>query len=194
MINLTNGKMYLHYFSKVVYLKILKQRRGLDFTGRINSKNANKNGYEGCYSPEMILNDIGISEKDSILDVGCGKGLFLYYATKYNFCRIDGIEYNDALVAIARRNVKIMNDKRIRIYHTDAREFRLYGRYNYFFVNNPFGKDEMETFVGLLVDSFKRHKNRLTVIYQFPFRRDIFERYGFVEKYYKFPNLVLTLE
>ena len=193
MKTIDNAKMYLRYFKKVAYLRLLKVWKGLDFTGRIESIHKELRGYEGCYPIIPILDQLQISPADSILDIGCGKGLFLYYALKYGFSKVDGIEYVEGLVNIATQNMKIIGDKRVHVYHIDARCFRDYDKYNFFFFNNPFSADLMEGLADVLVGNFKRNKKRLTVIYQFPFGRRVFEERGFGVEYDNFPNVVFAM-
>lgn len=184
--------MYLRYYKKSAFLSFLKSYKSLDYTGRIESHRSAFRGYEGCYPVKRVLNKLEITAKDKILDVGCGKGLFLYYSSKYNFGRIDGIEYSEQLTQIANKNAQKLNDSRIHIYNSDARDFKHYEQYNYFFFNNPFSKEIMEEIVISLVNSYSNNKRRMVVIYQFPFSKDVFEKHGFSVLYEKYPNSVLT--
>lgn len=194
MLNLTDSLMYLRYFKKVVCLAILKVFTGLDFTGRSENAEAGMNGYEGCYPLHTLLRNMNITEVDSIIDIGCGKGLFLYYASRFRFGRIDGLEYSGELVQTAKQNVDLMSDHRIHIYHQDAREYSDYGRYNYFFINNPFDAGIMESVIRKLKESYHLNERKMTVIYQFPFRLDLFCTHGFSIIYNKFPNAILTFD
>lgn len=192
MLNLTDSLMYLRYFKKVSYLTALKVFTGLDFTGRTENTEMGLNGYEGCYPINALLRNLKILETDSIIDIGCGKGLFLYYASRFQFGRIDGIEYAEGLVQTAKRNANLMSDGRLHIYHQDAREYSDYDRYNYFFINNPFDAEIMEIVIRKLQESYQLNERKITVIYQFPFRLDLFCIHGFSIVYNKFPDAVLT--
>lgn len=194
MLDLTDSLMYLRYFKKVTYLATLKALTGLDFTGRSEDVEVGLNGYEGCYPLNALLRRLKITEADSIIDIGCGKGLFLYYASRFQFRRIDGLEYSEELVRAAKRNVDLISDHRLHIYHQDAREYFDYDKYNYFFINNPFNAGVMESVIKRLKESYRRNKRKMTVIYQFPFRLDLFRTYGFSIVYNKFPDAVLTFD
>lgn len=184
--------MYLRYCKKTLYLQLLKKSKGLDFTGRIEDTDKQLRGYEGCYPVRDVLNRLNIRNTDSILDIGCGKGLFLYYASKYKFSRIDGIEYSYELSLTAKRNARIINNKSIHIYHSDARTFTGYDKYNYYFINNPFNAEIMEWVVCALIESSLRRNKKIIVIYQFPFNKSVFEKMGFEIIYQNYPNCVLT--
>jgi len=184
----------MRYFKKVAYLSALKTFTGLDFTGRTENFEAGLNGYEGCYPLNALLRSLKVTKADSVIDIGCGKGLFLYYATKFQFGRIDGLEYSRELVQIAKRNADLMSDHRLHIYHQDARKHFDYNRYNYFFINNPFNAGIMESVICKLKESYQLSGRKLTVIYQFPFRLDLFCAHGFSIVYNKFPDAILTFD
>lgn len=194
MLDMTDLFMYLRYFKKVAYLAALKAFTGLDFTGRTENIETDLNGYEGCYPLSTLLKRLKITEKDSIIDIGCGKGLFLYYASRFQFGRIDGLEYSEELIQTAKRNADLMSDQRIHIYHQDAREYSDYDGYNYFFINNPFDVGIMESVIRKLKESYRLNERKMTVIYQFPFWLDLFCAYGFSIVYNKFPDAILTFD
>ena len=187
-------EMYCMYFLKTIKLWFLKNFLHLDFTGRYHEKNQDFNGYEGCYPVKNFLKRLNISEKDSILDIGCGKGLFLYYAKDFKFSKIDGIEYSKEIVDIANENLKNIDDERIHVYNCDARDFQSYDDYGFFFINNPFSKEIMSNVVDKLVKSQKEKTRKITVLYQFPFNKDLFINKGFKLEHDGFPNSILVLE
>lgn len=194
MINWTDFTMYVRYYKKMVYLTYLKAAKGLDYTGRLEDSHPQLRGYEGCYPVRDMLCRLSIGPSDSVLDIGCGKGLFLYYAASFDFDRIDGIEYADSLVQIAKKNASILSDKRLHIFHQDAREYTGYENYNYFFINNPFSVKIMEKVAENIKKSYFPHGRKITVIYQFPFHKEVFMKKGFTLRYEQFPNAVLTLD
>lgn len=190
--NATDFLMYLRYYKKRAFLNYIKATKDLDFTGRIKSLDEGLRGYEGCYPIGSILKKMKITNSDCVIDIGCGKGLFLYYATQFQFKEIAGIEYSAQLTEIAKTNAAILSDRRIHIYHQDAREYADYGRYNYFFINNPFSAEILEEVVVKLKESHLSDPRKMTVIYQFPFHQEIFIKHGFKLTHKKFPNAVLT--
>lgn len=194
MINILDAMMYLRYYKKIVYLELLKAVKGLDYTGRIESHDASLRGYEGCYPIKGLLNKLHITRRDRILDIGCGKGLSLYYFTMFNFNKIDGIEYSSQLTQVAKQNARLLNDSRIHILNCDARDFNHYEKYNYFFINNPFSEEIMEQVVLAILKSFSVNKRRIIVLYQFPFSLGVFKKHGFKIRYNKFPNSILTYD
>lgn len=190
--NLNDLGMYFKYLKKCIRLSFLNAFKGIDFKGRIKDMNPMLRGYEGCYPVNKILKQLDIKECDSIMDIGCGKGLFLYYARKYPFKKIVGIEYSKKLSNIAIKNMNNLNDNRIKIINTDARIFSQFEEYNYFFINNPFSSDVMNEFIERILECRKEKKT--TVIYQFPFAKEFFLRKGFKIFIDKYPNLVLQYD
>lgn len=193
MICFENLKMYLQYAQKTFYLRFLNRFKNLDFTGRIKNDSTRFYGYEGCYPVKKILRKLKITEKDSILDIGCGKGLFLYYASEFDFNKIDGIEYEDEYAEIARKNASILKNEKIHIFKIDAQNFDKYDEYNFFFLNNPFDAKTTESVIKKIIQSLEVRKRPIRIIYQFPFKRKIFEKYGFKAVYDKFPNMLLEI-
>ena len=191
MINISDTLMYLQYYKKTAYLELLKACKGVDYTGRIESHNSSFRGYEGCYPIKGLLKKLNITPEDRILDIGCGKGLSLYYSSMFCFERIDGIEYSKKLTQIAKHNARILKDNRIHIYNCDARNFKHYDQYNFFFINNPFSAEIMEQVVQTIIHC-RISEKRITVLYQFPFSSSVFVKQGFDIHYEKFPNMILT--
>lgn len=192
MINIQDFSMYLRYFWKNLYLKYLYKIKGLDFGGRQEAQDHELRGYEGCYPVNKILKKAAIRREDSILDIGCGKGLFLYYASQFPFDKLDGIEYSAELVETAKKNFSILSNSNIHVYHCDARNFSDYHKYNYFFVNNPFSSNILEEVVDKIKKSCSTDRRKIVVIYQFPFSKNVFLKHGFTIEYDKFPNMILT--
>lgn len=192
MLRLSDYLMYIKYYKKNLFLWGLKKLKKLDYTGRIENPDIRFRGYEGCYPVSRLLKRFDISENDTILDIGCGKGLFLYYALNFPFSKIDGIEYSEALVKIANVNKSILSNSRINIYCCDARKFLNYSEYNYFFINNPFSRAITKEVVELILKSYELRKRDITVLYQFAFNKDLFTSKGFKIVYDQFPNTILT--
>ena len=188
-----NSVLYIGYFIKIFKLSYLKRVHHLDYTGRYFSSTPELNGYEGCYPVKRVLKQLPITENDSIIDVGCGKGLFFYYAKKFPFKRIDGLEILPDLAQTATNNSLKLRDARIHVFNCDARCFN-YDHYNFFFINNPFSKKLMADFANMLKESVRTSKRKIIVIYQFPFHKDVFTELGFKIFYEKRMNCILTFE
>lgn len=121
------------------------------------------------------------TEKDGILDVGCGKGRMLYYFSKYNFGKIDGLEYSHDLVCIARSNIYKLQLK-CNVIEADAKTYDLLDGYNWFYMFNPFGEEVMKGFVKNLLSSVERKPRFIRVVYFNPRESGCFVSEGFKEE------------
>ncbi len=191
---LSNVIMYIRYYVKNIRLHIIRKFKGLDFEGRVYDGNPQFNGYEGCYPVRRILRKLKISNRDSILDIGCGKGLFVYYARRFGFARIDGLEYSNELFNIAKSNMAKIDDARIHLYNCDAREFGDYADYSHFFLCNPFSSEVMEIVLSKILESRKENMRKITIYYQFPFYGDLILDKGFELRYGNFLHGVFVLD
>lgn len=83
------------------------------------------------------------------LDVGCGKGVAALYARdRFKFARVGGFDFDDHLVATARRNLVLSSVKgEIDFFAGDAAEIRLPARRTFYFLFNPFGAAVLQRFV-----------------------------------------------
>lgn len=81
---------------------------------------------------------LDIDENDCFIDIGCGKGGCLYYASRYAFKRIAGIEIEDTLYKTAVQNFRKLKMPQIELYHADAIAFDQYNEFNVFYLFNPF--------------------------------------------------------
>ena len=190
---ITDILMYLRYYKKKIFLRFLYIFKGLDYTGRIESGVEGINGYEGCYPVSFLLDQLKPTKGDSILDVGCGKGLFLYYAKRYPFWNIDGIDYSEELTDVAKINLSKIGDSRLHVYKCDFRDYTHLDDYTFYFINNPFGRELIEELVNCLIVSLSNNPRTIKIIYQFPFCLDVFTDAGFKLVYNKFPNSLLII-
>jgi SAM-dependent methyltransferase len=156
---------------------VLEKPRGLDFHARDKSFMVGvNNGY--AVTPESDLRSIfkfldgfgmddgeGISNDDNFIDIGCGKGYVLTKAAKYPFNKITGIDIIPKMVSIAKRNLTILKlDQRCEIFEADAISYN-YDEYNYFFFFDPFTENIFRMVIDSILESVKRKKRKIFVIY-----------------------------
>lgn len=137
-----------------------ERMHGLDFTMRDMSLISKSGGMMHGYAKtdeahaRDILDILNITPKDGILDIGCGKGVFLREAAKYPFGKIAGIEIDERLVTIAQENFRILKlSERVGVCCSDALEFENYGAFNIYYLANPFEKEIMEKVVDKIAVS-----------------------------------------
>lgn len=167
-------RRYKRYIRYGIQYFLYEKPKGLDFTMRDTHLLEESSGIMHGYSKtnEKHLNEIfrcmDIGMNDSLLDVGCGKGVVLREAAKYPFGKIAGIDIDANLIKIANQNFKILNlSDRIKCIDTDAVEFDEYSDYNTFFFFNPFGEKIFREVINKILKA-NGEKNQIKIIYHNP--------------------------
>lgn len=158
--------------------------QGLDFT--LPDRMYDRGRGDGAMyyaSPGGILQRLldGVDKKrfPRFLDVGCGKGYVLRRAAETGFAAVGGVEYDEALCAVARRNMKRLG-LQASVICADAREFDGYGDYDVFYFFNPFQANIMEQVMQRIAAACRGRE--ITVIYYRPRYAEAVERLGFLTK------------
>lgn len=160
------------FFRSLYYkLQISKDnKRGLDF---FDTQNFNESDYNTAisvqYEPsrsgfESVFNSLSISDKDSILDIGCGKGKAIALLSKYPFKNIDGYDISESLCNIARKNLSILGIINSEVFCANALEFTAYDKYNYFYLYNPVPATVFVTVFESINKSFERNPRKIHII------------------------------
>ena len=103
-----------------------------------------------------IMSRLDINNDDSFIDIGCGKGGVLYYASKYPFRRVAGVEIEDELYEIAVRNFQKLNMPNIEVFHDNAITFDKYSEFNVFFLFNPFDPDIYQQVIDSIFNTLNK--------------------------------------
>jgi protein-L-isoaspartate O-methyltransferase len=155
-------RRYFRYFIFILRIYFYEKPRGLDFYARdltlLKSSNHKYHGYS--VSPKKylkkIFSSIHISDRNSFLDIGCGKGYVLSFAAKYPFEEIAGFDISPDLIQTAKKNISRLNlDNRIRVFMSDALQYDHYGEFDHFFLFNPFPSEIMKPVIGKIIESIK---------------------------------------
>lgn len=139
---------------------LCEKPRGLDFSMRQKSRNIKFSGNHGYALTQKkafdeIMKNIEIVAGDAFVDIGCGKGGVLLYASKYNFARVAGIEIEDSLINVAKKNFKILKLDRVELFHDNAVTFERYAEFNVYFMFNPFDADIYMKVINRIVEATK---------------------------------------
>ena len=150
---------------------VLEKPRGLDFSLRQKTKGISMEGNHGYAltqkkSFQNIMDRLDINKDDNFIDIGCGKGGVLYYASMYPFKRIAGIEIEDELYEIAVKNFQRLNLTNIEIFHENAITYKNYNEFNVFFLFNPFEPDIYQKVIDNIFNTlnYKRNDSRVYLI------------------------------
>lgn len=120
------------------------------------------------------------------VDIGCGKGRVLFYASEWNFERIVGIEFAPPLAAMAKRNVDLFaratGENRIDVRCQDAVDMTLSDRPCVLFFASPFMDEVLVKVAARIEASWRAHPRKMFVIY-YGYRSipDIIARFGFLK-------------
>ena len=124
---------------------------------------------------EKLLGHFEFTADDAIVDFGCGKGGILITLSKYPFAKIVGVEIDPELVAIARKNIEILEIGNVRIECCDATEFTQLNEFTYFYLFDPFPTVVMQDVVTNIERSIAENPRKVTVIYLNPVSYELFE-------------------
>lgn len=172
------------------YVKFLCQYavekiRGLDFTLPAASEEVKAsrdyNGYTKTPEKHMerLLQSLDISYKDSrFLDIGCGKGAVLRVASRLPFQKVAGLELDEDLIRIARRNMQILGLNQVECIHANALEFDRYGEFNVFFLFNPFSDDILSQVLDVMLKTLEENPRDIYIIYHHPLHYQLMENAG----------------
>jgi SAM-dependent methyltransferase len=134
--------------------------------------------YRGSFA---ILRAVAHGPEDVLVDVGCGKGRFLYCAAKAGFRRVIGIEYENCLFDIASANVRLMRGfrERVELIHGRAQDFS-YRDGTVFYFYNPFDADILRC----VIDKIGAERRRpITCIYVNPRHEAVLAATAWLERY-----------
>lgn len=115
-----------------------------------------------------ILDEINISSRDAILDLGSGKGYLLkIFAQKYPFNVVGGVELSSRLCNIAESNLRKEGIKNYKLYNINAMEFSDYDNYNYIYMFNPFPSCVMKSVMRNIEEHIKKFpQKKMCIIYR----------------------------
>jgi len=161
---------YIYQYSRDFLIK-------KDFTGIIKIEEHNTY-YQASryYEVKKIFQDLDLDGK-TILDVGSGKGLILYLATKFKFKYIYGVEISKNIFDISINNLKDKNNIKIFNKSFFDLEDKIFQEIDIYFLFNPFPE------IKLLIDKIMKLKNNkeILIIYINPVYGELFIENGFNE-------------
>ena len=115
------------------------------------------------------LRFLGVSDRDTFVDFGCGKGRVVHQAAKRPFRRVIGVEISPALAEIARANLATRRHQHrcpnVEIVVADAKEFRVPDDLTIAYFWHPFTGETLEAVLRGIVDSIDRHPRPVRLIY-----------------------------
>ncbi|ASZ09942.1 class I SAM-dependent methyltransferase [Chitinophaga pendula] len=121
----------------------------------------------------------------AFIDIGCGKGRVLAIAAAYGFPQVIGIEYSPKLCRLAQPVCDALKQRHpgthISVIQADARVFDLPDNIGVIFLFNPFDETIMKIFIEKVMESLRRKKRPLKVLYANPQCKQLWLDTGFRE-------------
>ena len=115
------------------------------------------------------LHYLGVSDRDTFVDFGCGKGRVVHQAAIRPFRRVIGVEISPVLAEIARTNLAARRRKHrcrnVEIVVSDVTQFQVPDDLTIGYLHNPFSGDTLDTVLRGIVDSIDRRPRRVRLIY-----------------------------
>jgi len=180
------------------FIIILERLRGVDFTKQLDNQQTNVNKADGvyfsssAYFPELkkVLTELNITDQDSILDYGSGKGASLLLFRKYAFGKIGGVELSSVLLEIARKNFKRLKVHDLHMYHANGRYFQDLDQFNHFYFYNPFPCEVMDAVLNNIQASIEREPRRVKLIYCNPKCHELIVKSGYFHELQRYEGQV----
>jgi predicted RNA methylase len=118
------------------------------------------------------LRYIGVSERDTFVDFGCGKGRIVHQAARWPFGRVIGVEVSPELAEIARKVLAARSHqhrcRNVEIVVSDVRDFRVPDDLTIGYFFRPFGDKTLQAVLQAIVESIDRNPRRVRLIYLWP--------------------------
>ncbi|WP_290461668.1 methyltransferase domain-containing protein [Acutalibacter muris] len=168
--------------------------RGLDFSmvyvGDLQRNVEHYHGYSMTDEKEMrrILGTVPLEPaKTGFIDLGCGKGMCLKCAAQMGYKKVAGLELDQDLLKIGRRNMEKLGLD-AQVIYGNAMEYGDYDDYDLFYFFNPFGPPVFEKVIGFMLESQQRRNRDIWAVYNHPVSGYLFEEAGFTAKLESFDN------
>lgn len=182
------------FFLKSVFWE---KPRGVDFSLRQKHFGIASKGNHGYALTQKkafdnIMKQLDINGNDSFIDIGCGKGGCLLYASKYPFKRIAGVEIEESLYEIAKKNFVNLKMPQVEIYKDNAVTFHKYNEFSVFFMFNPFDEDIYQKVIDVVLSTLTpdRKEERVYIICYGATITDYIKSKGVVEQIHSYTDHV----
>ena len=176
------GRRWVKFFGQYVDERL----HGLDFSlfyvSDLHRKVDEFHGYSMTDAGAMrkMLSAVPVAPAESaFLDVGCGKGMCMRCALESGYAKVAGLDLDEHLLSIARRNMERLK-LNAQCIQANAAEFQGYGDYDVFYFYNPFGRSIFHQVAEKLIESQKTRNRDIWVIYYHPVFGDEFEKSGYL--------------
>ncbi len=175
-------------WAKFLVNSVNEKLHGLDFSmvyvGELQKKVEEFHGYSMTDAGAMkkMLRAVPVDPANSsFLDIGCGKGMCMKCAVEVGYKRADGLDLDEHLLEIARKNMKKLKMD-VNCIYANAVDFTGYADYDVFYFYNPFGSNIFKQVIQKIKESQEERSRDIWVLYYHPVFSDLFDQAGFILK------------
>ena len=132
------------------------------------------NPYEGTSLPliDELIQSREITPEDTIIDIGCGAGIFILYISAKGFGNVRGVEFDDELYSLCRKNISSFSGHNRfipEVIHVNALDYDMPDDVNIFYLFNTFyDKDTYAKWLQKVSQSLERRIRPVKIIILFP--------------------------
>jgi precorrin-6B methylase 2 len=161
-----------------VYLGIINLK--IDNPDALPTERTHQYSNSGGHKLKKVLNSLGITSRDAIVDFGSGKGGALITFSMYPFKKVTGVEITPELAAVAEGNLKKLGISNVNVVVSDSTDFTDLAEYNYFYFFSPFPGEIMKQVIHNIETSLSIKPRNIVIIYLNPeFHNVIIENSSF---------------
>jgi SAM-dependent methyltransferase len=151
--------------------------RGLDTSGNVfvpEHEHPDRSRYlpSAWHVLPRALRYLGVSDTDTFIDFGCGKGRVVHQAAKRPFGRVIGVEISPELAEIARTGLEARRDQyrcqNVEIVVSDVTKYRVPDDLTIGYFFRPFEGEAIDEVLRGIIASIDRHPRRVRLIYVWP--------------------------
>jgi len=141
--------LFLNYFWRFPSIYIFRERKGLGYP-----YNNFLYGETPYYTAKEIIKTAGISEKDVLYDLGCGRGKFLFYTSLFTKARCIGVDLIPTYIKIAQDITEKAGIRNLNFFEEDILNVDL-STATVVFVNGTYFSPETHEGISMNIDRMK---------------------------------------
>lgn len=125
---------------------------------------------------EKMIVYLKLTPDDIFVDLGCGKGRAVFFVALRRLKKVIGVELDQSLIDIAKKNLNNLKIKRtpIELIRADAVNFDIKEE-SIFFMFNPFGQLTVEKVLNNIKESLIVNPRRVRIVYYAPAHRHLLD-------------------
>lgn len=124
------------------------------------------------YALPRALHYVGVSDSDTFIEFGCGKGVVVHQAARRPFRRVIGVEISPVLAEIARTNLAARRHqhkcRNVEIVVADVAEYSVPDDLTIGYLFHPVANETLDALLQGIIDSIDRRPRRVRLIYVYP--------------------------